>query len=116
VHWLNLSTREIEFRPADTMWEPSDDNWVLQFMERGQSIAQRGKSTLFDIRSSAFVMIASKLKPLEDFRYLLVTCNLDTDQTVVRVDLPLYGLSFVIDSSGELQSHDWSSPYCHFNA
>jgi hypothetical protein len=25
VHWLNLSTREIEFRPVDKMWEPSTE-------------------------------------------------------------------------------------------
>ncbi|KAJ8583955.1 hypothetical protein M405DRAFT_708883, partial [Rhizopogon salebrosus TDB-379] len=106
VHWLNLSTRAIEFRPVDTMWETSDDNWVLEFTEGGQSVAQRGKSALFDIRSPTFLTIASKLEPLEDFRYLLVTCNSDISHTVVKVDLPLYGLSFFIDSDGELQSHD----------
>jgi hypothetical protein len=106
AHWLNLSTREIEFRPVDKMWEPSNNNWVLQFTEGGQSVAQRGQSVLFDIHSPTSLMIARKLNPLEDLRYLLITRNSDTGQTVVKVDLPLYGLSFFIDSGGELQSHD----------
>jgi hypothetical protein len=106
VHWLNLSTRAIDFRPVKTMWAPSNDNWVLQFTEGGQSVAQRGQSALFDIRSPTFLMIARTLRPLEDFRYLEVTRDSDAGQMVVKVNLPLYGLSFFIDSEGELQSHD----------
>ncbi|OJA14251.1 hypothetical protein AZE42_10860 [Rhizopogon vesiculosus] len=106
VHWLNLSTRAIEFRPVKTMWEPSNNNWVLQFTEGGHSVAQRGQSALFDICSPTFLMIARTLRPLEDFRFLVVTCDSNAGQMVVKVNLPLYGLSFFIDGEGELQSHD----------
>lgn len=27
MHWLNLRTHAIEFRPKERMWEPSDKNW-----------------------------------------------------------------------------------------
>ncbi|KAG1751783.1 hypothetical protein EDB19DRAFT_1893122 [Suillus lakei] len=104
VHWLNLDTCAIEFRPKERMWEPSDKNWVLQFAEGGQSVAQRqqGQITLFDIRSHAFHMIANTLSPLENSQYLIVTRNAD----VVEVDLPRFGLSFFIDKDGELHSRN----------
>ncbi|KAG1751044.1 hypothetical protein EDB19DRAFT_1903894 [Suillus lakei] len=106
VHWLDLSTRMIEFRPMETMWEPSDKNWVLRFKADGQSVAQQGQSALFDIRSPTFCMIAKTLSPLEDLPYLIVTRSADTGQTVVKVDLPRFGLSFFTDGDGDLHSRN----------
>ncbi|KAG1892808.1 hypothetical protein F4604DRAFT_1913503 [Suillus subluteus] len=106
VHWLDLATHTIEFRPVKAMWEPSDDNWVLQYTKGGQSVAQRGQSTLFDVHSPAFHMIAKTLRPMEKSKYLIVTCSADEGQTVVKVDLPRFGLSFFIDRDGELHSRD----------
>ncbi|KAG1796950.1 uncharacterized protein HD556DRAFT_1441127 [Suillus plorans] len=106
VHWLDLTTCAIEFRPVKAMWESSDKNWVLQYTEGGQSVARLGHSTLFDIHSPTFRMIAKTLSPIENSRYLIVTGNVDADQTVVKVDLPRLGLSFFIDKDGELHSHD----------
>jgi len=106
VHWLNLITHAIEIRPVETMWEPSDKNWVLQFTEGGHSVAQQGQSTLFDIRSLTFRMVAGILSPLEDSMNLVVIYSLDAGQTVIQVDLPRFGLSFFINGDGELQSRD----------
>ncbi|KAG1848861.1 hypothetical protein F4604DRAFT_127913 [Suillus subluteus] len=106
VHWLNLRTRAIEFRPKERMWEPSSKNWEMRFTEGGQSVMQQGRSTLFDIHSPTFHMIAKTLSPLEDFRYLVVTCNVEAGQTVVKVVLPRFGLSFFKDRDGDLHSHD----------
>ncbi|KAG1873320.1 hypothetical protein C8R48DRAFT_593879 [Suillus tomentosus] len=106
VHWLDLKTRAIEFRPVKAMWESSDKNWVLRYTEGGQSVARLGHSTLFDIHSPTFCMIAKTLSPIENFGYLIVTANVDAGQTVVKVDLPRLGLSFFIDRDGELHSHD----------
>ncbi|KAG1857715.1 hypothetical protein DFJ58DRAFT_878168 [Suillus subalutaceus] len=106
VHWLDLTTRTIEFRPVKAMWKPSDNNWVLQYTKGGQSVAQRGQSTLFDIHSPAFHMIAKILSPMENSEYLIVTGSADAGQTVVKVDLPRFGLSFFIDRDGELHSRD----------
>ncbi|KAG1816833.1 uncharacterized protein BJ212DRAFT_1299561 [Suillus subaureus] len=102
VHWLNLCTHMIEFRPIERLWEPSGENWLLQFMEDGQSAAQRGQATLFDIQSCTFGMIANTLGPLENSQYLIVTSSMDE----VKVELPQFGLSFFIDKDGEL--HSWN--------
>ncbi|KAG2137061.1 hypothetical protein DEU56DRAFT_912832 [Suillus clintonianus] len=85
VHWLNLSTRAIEFRPMERLWEPSDKNWELQFTEGGQSVP---------------------LSPLEDFRYLAVIRSVEAGQTIVKVDLPRFGLSFFKDEDGDLHSRN----------
>ncbi|KAG1873801.1 hypothetical protein F4604DRAFT_1765091 [Suillus subluteus] len=102
VHWLNLRTRAIEFRPMERLWEPSRENWVLKFTEDGQSVARQGQTTLFDIRSRTFCMIANTLGPLENSQYLIVTSSRDE----VKVDLPRFGLSFFIDKDGELHSRN----------
>jgi hypothetical protein len=82
-------------------WEPSPDkNWVLQFVEDGQSVAQRGQTTLFDIWSRAFLMIANTPSPLGNSQYLIVTRNVD----VVTVNHPRFRLSFFIDNDRELHS------------
>lgn len=88
------------------MWEPSDQNWVIQFMEGGQSVAHRGQSTLFDIRSPTCQKISRTLSPLEDSRYLVVTRSPHAGQMVVQVDLLRSNLSFFIDRDGELHSRD----------
>ncbi|KAJ8597174.1 hypothetical protein M405DRAFT_756250 [Rhizopogon salebrosus TDB-379] len=106
VHWLDLSSHGIEFRPMATMWEQSDKNWVLHFEERGHSVAQQGQSTLFDICSPTFCKISKMLSPLEDSRYMVATRTPHAGQMVVHVDLPRFGLSFFIDEDGELQSCD----------
>ncbi|KAG2365786.1 hypothetical protein BDR07DRAFT_1398113 [Suillus spraguei] len=84
------------------LWEPSHENWVLQFTEDGESVARRGQTTLFDIRSHTFCMIANTLRPLENSQYLIVTRNVD----VIKVDLPRFGLSFFIDKDGDLHSRN----------
>jgi len=61
----------------------------------------KGPSILFDIRSPTWDMLSELLKPLQDPRDLIVTWN---DQSTVSAELPRCGLSFFINSDGELES------------
>lgn len=48
VHWLNLSTGEIELRPLATMWDPSPSNWTIHFSEPRRTCSN-GILVLIDI-------------------------------------------------------------------
>ncbi|KAG2137479.1 hypothetical protein DEU56DRAFT_945983 [Suillus clintonianus] len=108
THWLNLCTSEIEIRPTENAWKFSPGNWVLQFAVLGSSTAQNASgATLIDIRSQTWDMISKKMRPLEDARLMMVTCNIASGSTpLLKVDLPRYGLEFFIDEDRELQSRN----------
>ncbi|KAG1849516.1 hypothetical protein F4604DRAFT_1971218 [Suillus subluteus] len=105
THWLNLSTREIEIRPAENTWKSSPDNWVLRFAV--STVENSSAATLVDIRSQTWDMISKRLRPLEDARFIMVTYNKAFGSTPsLKADLPRYGLEFFIDEDGELQSRN----------
>ena len=101
VHWLNLSTRSIEIRPFSSLWRSSNDNWRIQFEPLGGHSMTNGQSFLFDIRSPTWQMLSKLLQPLQDSQDLVVTQD---DHSTVSVELPRCGLSFFINSDGELES------------
>ncbi|KAG1739525.1 hypothetical protein EDB19DRAFT_2025088 [Suillus lakei] len=106
THWLNLRTNEIEIRPEKHAWKSSPENWVLQFVVSGHSTLQNvGGATLVDIRSQTWDMISKRMRPLEDARCIMITCNNGSGSTYsLKADLPRYGLEFFVDKDGELQS------------
>ncbi|KAG2136632.1 hypothetical protein DEU56DRAFT_980804 [Suillus clintonianus] len=108
THWLNLSTSEIEIRPAGNVWNFSPDNWVLRFAVSGSSTVQNASgATLIDIRSQTWDMISKRMRPLENARFIMVTYNRASGSTpLLKADLPRYGLEFFIDDDGELQSRN----------
>jgi hypothetical protein len=110
IHWLNLDTSEIEIRPAENAWTSSPENWRLRFAVTGPSTLHNagGSTMLVDIRSRTWDMIAQRMHPLEDSRYILVTCHdiASGCASSLKVELPRYGLEFFIDEDGELQSRN----------
>ena len=100
VHWLDLTTASIEIRPFLSLWRSSRDNWRIQ-LEADYFSMTKGQSILFDIRSPTWQMLSRLLEPLQDSQDLVVTRD---DQSTVSVDLPRCGLSFFINSDGELES------------
>ena len=107
VHWLDLSTGEVEFRPAGSLWTPEASNWRLYIRKSGirhHAVIQkpsRGTSSkhLIDIRSNTFSTVSSLLLPLESSKHITVTYNGQT----LEVSLPRYRLSFFVNAMWELE-------------
>ncbi|KAI0296907.1 hypothetical protein B0F90DRAFT_1744138 [Multifurca ochricompacta] len=59
VHWLDLGTGEVEFRPAGSPWTSDPSNWRLHSTQNGPL------TELIDIRSSTFRMVSSLLSALD---------------------------------------------------
>jgi hypothetical protein len=107
VHWLDLGTRELEFRLAGSPWTPELSNWRLYIHEPGiypratfQKPGQGGSIIqLIDIRSNTFTMVSSLLSPLESPELINVTHA----SQLLEVSVPRLRLSFFVNSNWELE-------------
>ena len=108
VHWLDLATGELEFRPAESPWIPEPSNWRLHVsMHRNKSHAMIRKISgdncasisLIDIRSPTFQMISRPLSALESLEHIIIV---RTPQTV-EASLPRLRLSFFINHKSEIE-------------
>ena len=107
THWLDLSTGELEFRPAESQWMPRPSNWrlhvqklgdkthaVLEKHSQGNSLTQ-----LIDIRSSTFGVVSGLLSPLESPTHIIATHTAG----MLEVSLPRFHLLFFFNAIGELE-------------
>ena len=122
LHWLNLSTKIIEIRPLQQLWEESSENWRIDCAS-GEYRAYKGREALVDIRSPTWEMVSKSLQGLgnveTDFiecywqsRNILVTASsIDSPGCIparrLSVALPRYGLSFFVNEREELESRDF---------
>ncbi|KAI9432020.1 hypothetical protein H4582DRAFT_2084141 [Lactarius indigo] len=82
VHWLDLRTGEVEFRPVESPWTSDPSNWRLTVhsdhtpsLFRKISADGIAPVDLIDIRSTTFQMISRLLSPLESPEHIIVTCT-----------------------------------------
>jgi hypothetical protein len=77
VHWLDLGTGEVEFRPVESPWTPDPSNWRLtvgnRSMFRKISRDCASPADLIDIRSGTFQMISRLLSALESPEHIVIT-------------------------------------------
>ena len=126
VHWLNLETGEVEFRPVESPWTPNPSNWrfyvhtktmytggrndssrrgadgaVLPRQKVFRRIAGDGATAvdLIDIRSATFRMISSSLSALESPKHIIIT---RTNQAL-EASLPRLRLLFFVNPTSELE-------------
>ncbi len=107
VHWLDLSTSELEFRPSGSSWTTDPSNWRLYIEKPGiyphgilrkpcQDISPK---QLIDIRSCTFVVVSRLLSPLESPSNIIATYTAQT----LEVCLPRLRLSFFVNTKWELE-------------
>jgi hypothetical protein len=121
IHWLDLNTRELEFRPAGSPWTYEPTNWRLYIHEHKptnwrmrirkhkpdsypRTVLQKpGRDSsqikLVDIRSRTFGMVSNILSPLEKPGNIIATYGSQT----LEVFLPRLHLSFFVNGNWELE-------------
>jgi hypothetical protein len=106
VHWLDLDTGEVEFRPVESLWTPDPSNWRLTVAIDGTRSVFRKDSgdsaipvDLIDIRSSTFQMISRLLSPLESQEHIVITRISD----VLEANLYRLRLGFFVNENAELE-------------
>ncbi|KAH9019095.1 hypothetical protein EDB84DRAFT_1275959 [Lactarius hengduanensis] len=106
VHWLDLHTGEVEFRPVESSWTPSPSNWRLH-VHRKNSRSLFGKIhgdgaariDLIDIRSATFQTISRLFSALESSEHIIVTRT----NNLVEISLSRLHLTFFINQDSELE-------------
>uniref|UniRef100_A0A0W0G780 ubiquitinyl hydrolase 1 n=1 Tax=Moniliophthora roreri TaxID=221103 RepID=A0A0W0G780_MONRR len=106
THWLDLDSGNIELRPLSGIWESSDCNWIIHFLQVPR-VCTNPTRMMIDINSPTFQMIAATLAPFEKSEYLTVTCAKSMDAATLSVDLPRYRLSFFRNSNDALESRNF---------
>ena len=121
VHWLNLATKIIEIRPLEQLWDESSELWRIDCAS-GQYRVYKGLETLVDIRSATWAMVSKCFECLnnafedpgcqiESRNLLITTSPIDSVQSAsmprLSVALPLYGLSFFVNETEDLESRDF---------
>ncbi|KAH9047021.1 hypothetical protein EDB83DRAFT_2677144 [Lactarius deliciosus] len=104
VHWLDLRTGEVEFRPVGSPWASDPSNWRLTVhIDDSPSLFRKisgdgaAPADLIDIRSATFQMISRLLFPLESPEHIIVTCtNYALEASLSRLHL----VFFVNQNSG----------------
>ncbi|KAF9510459.1 hypothetical protein BS47DRAFT_1377450 [Hydnum rufescens UP504] len=86
VHWINISSREVELRPLSSPWLSLEKNWRIYLPENGPwTMMDSSSRLLVDARSRTFGMITRN--------NLVVTYNAALE---LCVELPRFRLSFVL--------------------
>ncbi|KAH9056708.1 hypothetical protein EDB87DRAFT_1824048 [Lactarius vividus] len=106
VHWLNLRTGEVEFRPVESPWTPDPSNWRLTVhTDNTRSLFRKTPGDgappidLIDIHSATFQMISNLFSALESPDHIIVT---RTNRSV-EVSLSRLHLTFFINRDSELE-------------
>ncbi|KAH9028426.1 hypothetical protein EDB83DRAFT_2526320 [Lactarius deliciosus] len=108
VHWLDLRTGEVEFRPVGSPWISDPSNWRLsisiltddlRFQFRKISGDSAAPVDLIDIRSATFQMISRLLSPLESPEHIIIT----RANRALEASLNRLHLAFFISEDSELE-------------
>ena len=107
IHWLDLSTGELELRPLESQWIPRPSNWRIHVQKPGKKTRivlekpSQGDSPtrLIDIHSSTFGVVSRLLSPLESPTHIIATHTART----LEISLPRFRLSFFVNTAGELE-------------
>ena len=103
VHWLDLDTGEVEFRPAESPWTPDPSNWRLTF--RTPSVFHKSSGDgaaavdLIDICSGTFQIISRMLSPLESQEHIIITRT----GHALEAHLCRLRLTFFVNQDAELE-------------
>jgi len=111
VHWLDLRTHELEFRPAESPWTSKISNWRLYIHKLDHNRGIKPRATLqkpsqgvdslqlIDVCSSTFSVVSNLLSPLESPDQIMATLIAQT----LEVSLPRLRLSFFVNTNWELE-------------
>lgn len=106
MHWLNVRTGIVEFRPLSDPWTISPGkNWLISYSRDSPSLMSLGDQRMLDVQSPTAKMIGQILSPLEDpIRIDIVWSFQPGDRAgLVSAHLPRLGLDFFGNENGKLE-------------
>ena len=102
VHWFDISTGDVEWRPLTEPLTSSSKNWRMCKIGQTEHL-KRGLLSLIDVRSATAKDISAILRPLEHANHMHITLE-DSSETL-SVHLPRLNLDFFMKpGTGRLES------------
>ncbi|TVY45523.1 hypothetical protein LOCC1_G005368 [Lachnellula occidentalis] len=99
IHWVHRGTMVIEWRPLESKWFPSSENWRISTPDDPQtSSLELWSRRLVDPESTTAGTIYRWLKPLESRPNINIYYNTETRETEIR--LPRLNLDFILRKTG----------------
>jgi len=108
AHWMDIQSREIEFRPLDSQWKESCQNPRVYF----SNLVMRCEGRRFlDVRSASASMIYSVLGPFEHNDYVEITTmkkkkeekEVEAVEMMVEINLPRFQMVFFLNDEMQLE-------------
>ncbi len=103
VHWLDISSHEIEFRPLNQRWTSSPDYWRLCYRPCLSSRLDQNGHALVDLRSKSFSAVMNVFRALETDKNTHVSVS---NGEVLEVHFPRFDLRFFLDCEGNFQCRE----------
>ncbi|KAL8805503.1 MAG: hypothetical protein Q9200_005403 [Gallowayella weberi] len=103
IHWLDLDTSVVEFRPLCRKWIAENQNWRLIYRPQGKSYLENQDAMLVDIRSRTCQKTVDVLGGLELRSFTHITKSSDDAYTAY---LPRLGFHFLRNDSGDLECQE----------
>ncbi len=103
AHWLDLSSKEIEFRPLHLPWISSKSNWRLKYRMNPAPHLFKGEKRLVDVRSDTCAAVMKIFGSLEAAEYVHVMLHKDVG---LEVSLPRLKLNFFLNQAGEMECRE----------
>ena len=94
VHWLDIKTGFVEWRPLVYAWMQTSQNWQMRPRKDNVSMLSRGFSRLIDPKTPTAKAVSTVLSPLEDVNHMHIILNSQTQ--MLEVQLPRLKLDFFL--------------------
>ncbi|KAL8657317.1 MAG: hypothetical protein Q9226_002033 [Calogaya cf. arnoldii] len=103
VHWFDITTSEVEFRPLHQRWVTDINNWRLSYRSQGDSVLHNVHHRLVDVRSRTCECTVSVFGCLETSMFTHITRS---STGKLHIFLPRFGFQFVGNEDGELECQE----------
>lgn len=100
VHWLDLDSGEVEFRPLKNPWSTDSQNWILRYRPTSSSYLQSAATRLVDMHSPTCNSTLQVLSGLEAASFMHLTV---APENRFYVFLPRLSLHFQLNRQGQLE-------------
>ncbi|OJD32549.1 uncharacterized protein BKCO1_37000177 [Diplodia corticola] len=100
IHWMDLRSGEIEFRPLKSPWDIPERTWRLQFEGNGSSYLEIGNKRLVDGDSKLGKAVLNILQALE-YRHNII---IHSTSGGIEAEIPRMRLTFTVNDDGRLES------------
>ena len=103
AHWLDLCSKEIEFRPLEQRWTSDIKNWRLHYQADTPSHLFQGRMSLIDVRSPTFTRTMNVFRALETWENTHVSLD---PAGRLNVHFPRFDLHFFLNAQNHFQCQE----------